>query len=387
MTLKNPVYLYVCIWLVVLVLYQMHLSNVLIPLSDATTSYVVASCLSFAIPGILFSIICIGRRNPTREIYVQSNVNNKLRILIYFWLFFTAIETVCFGPFPILSFFGIPTALYTEWGFSGLHGLLNSTIIVLSNYSFYFFLSKKDKKYLLYFFLCLMWAIILVTRQMLMSMVIEAFFIFFFTGQLKIKTVLKVGLIGFLIVFIFGLLGDLRSGGDAFLYLADPTPAFPTFLPSGFLWVYIYITSPLNNINYNMPTYQPFTFSFTDAASQLVPSVIREKIFGPPAGEFKLVNEFLNVGSAHTTFLSGFGYNGALIVFFLMGIFCTYVFMKYCNNRVNIKWIFILVVLCHNITMSVFVDFFTNLVFTFQIILHFWIGSSLKQQGARYAEI
>ena len=74
-------------------------------------------------------------------------------------------------------------------------------------------------------------------------------------------------------------------------------------------------------------------------------------------------------------YLSAFGYIGSIFFYFLMGLTFNFIYFKTKKERVNIKWVFILVVILHNILFSLFVDFFSSLVFIFQIFLHFIVGT------------
>ena len=65
----------------------------------------------------------------------------------------------------------------------------------------------------------------------------------------------------------------MRSNRNAFISLAQPKFTYPDYLPSGFLWVYIYLVSPLNNVINNLdysPTYLP-----VNTVLPLFPSFIR----------------------------------------------------------------------------------------------------------------
>ena len=353
-----------------------HFSLVLTTLNLLLFTYIVLSCVSFILSYFLLNDFY--RIKNIKSIYfTKINISNTLKYVFYLWFLLSLFEIGYFRSIPILSIFGLGEGAYTEWGIPSLHGLLNSMILVISNYCLYLYIQTKEKKYLKYFLLCLIWPLMLITRQLFMSMAVQGILVYFFFNKLKIKNVLRFGVLALFIILLFGIVGDLRSGSsDSFIAIAQPSSNYPTFLPSGFLWVYIYITSPLNNVNFNIHDYALFNFNPSPLLSSILPSFIRDKItFWGQANNFKLVDDLLNVSSMFPNYLSAFGYIGSIFFYFLMGLTFNFIYFKTKKERVNIKWVFILVVVLHNILFSLFVDFFSSLVFIFQIFLHFIVGT------------
>lgn len=369
--IKNPASFFSVIWLIVLWLYNQHYVLVLEKLNSATTIFILLSLFCFSLPFfLLFSV----KNNPSRITCLYRNADNRLRGLFRFWVCFSILEILIFRSLPFFSFLGFG-GHYTEWGIASLHGLLNAMIITISNVCFYKYLSNRKKKYLYFFVLCLCWPMLLLTRQVIMSMIIQAALIYVYTNKIKISKILAYFSVFFAVVFLFGVLGDLRSGTGAIGTLAGVSDNYPSFLPSGFLWVYVYITSPLNNLNHNIYLYSDFSFSPLIAFANLFPSFIRSKIIPFSVVKTPLVNDNLNVVTMHPQYLNAFGFYGALLFYFLYGLFVLYVFVQF-KTKTNAKWLFMTVVLTHNLLLSVFVDFNFNLVFLFQLFLHYWLGTT-----------
>ena len=380
--IKNPIALFVAMWLFVLYIYSKRYSLVLTPLTDQTFIYVLEVCLFFTASYYCIRLLFLEKKFRKDNVF-QENVfiSARLKKILKIWLFFTLVEIAYFRGLPLLSIMGLGgnSGAYTEWGIPSLHGFLNAMIITLSNYFFYFYLKNKEKKYLFIYILCVLWPILLITRQMLMSMVVQAAFIYILSNNIKTTSVLKVILAGLGVVYLFGLVGDLRSGGNSFIELVQPSPDYPSWLPSGVLWVYVYMVSPLNNVNFNLYKYPDFNFDPTPLISPLFPSFIREKIFTSSNNfNFQLVNDNLNVSTMFPSYLTAFGYYGSLIFYFILGLLICFIYFKFRSKNANVKWLFILVVIFHNLIFSVFVDFFFNLVFIFQFVLHFYISNTLK---------
>ena len=383
MSIKNPIFLFVSFWLFVLFIYSKHYSLLLTVLNLKTVAYIVSICLSFIFSYFMIRLLLLDKKFVKVNSYSENpNTFSKLKVVFKIWLFFTIIEVLYFRGLPLLAILGLGGGIgrYTEWGIPSLHGFLNAMIITLSNYFFFYFLKNKRKKDLYLFLLCILWPIMLITRQMFLTMIVQATIIYILTNTIKISSIIKVVLAVCLVVVIFGIIGDLRSDADLFIQLVQPSHDYPTWLPSGVLWVYVYMVSPLNNVNYNIYNYSDFEFNLSPLISNFFPSFIRSKIFSSSGdSKFQLVNENLNVSTMFPNYLDAFGYYGSVFFFFFLGLIVSYIYIKYKSRKSNIVWLFILVIIIHNFIFSVFVDFFFNLVFLFQMVLHFIISNKTKK--------
>lgn len=378
--MKNPAFFFCSVWLIVLWLYSRHYALVLESLKQETVIFILLSISVFSLPFFLTSYIKKRRKRP---LILYRNLNIKLKRLFKCWILFSFVEILVFRSLPILAFTGLES-LYTEWGIPSLHGLLNAIIITISNIAFYKYMVYKEKKYLIFYFLCLCWPILLLTRQVLISMILQMGLIYLYCNKIQITKIFRYMAVFFAVIVLFGLLGDLRSGEDAMENVAGISDDYPSFLPSGFIWVYVYITSPLNNLNHNLYLYPDLNFSPLIALGNLFPSFIREKLLPDDTGiATDLVNDNLNVTTMHPQYLNAFGYLGALAFYFIYGCFVFYIYLKF-RKEDNAKWMFMTVVLTHNLILSVFVDFNINLVFLFQLFLHYYLGTNFSLKRIKH---
>jgi oligosaccharide repeat unit polymerase len=163
-----------------------------------------------------------------------------------------------------------------------------------------------------------------------------------------------------------------------FYDLAKPSKEYPSFLPSGFLWAYIYIVTPINNIIYNIDNYPILRISIFDAFGNLLPSSIRRLFSAKTVDvDFKLVINTFNVSSCHKNFLSGFGVVGSLFYQIIISIIITIFYIKF-KIKNHIKYVFVIAILAHNIVLSFFVDTFTNLVFISEIFFVYLFFAKIK---------
>jgi oligosaccharide repeat unit polymerase len=386
MRFRSPAIVYFSVWLLVLALYSLKWSLLLTPLSAKTLFFLVASVLIISLPTVVYKIaaLVIRKRRSVvkglKDYIVTFSQLKKLRVLFYVWFFFSLLEITVFQSIPLLSFFGIGrNYTYHEWGIPTLHGLLNAIFSVISNYIFYFYLRTRNKKYLFYFFLCLIWPLLLVSRILFLSIFVEALFIFLYFNKIRISTLIRSVFVFVAIILVFGVVGDIRSGGgDGLSQLVRPSESYPDFLPSGFLWVYIYITSPINNINYNIDAFPQFSYHPDIAFSNILPSIIKSKItISGSDTDFELVDANLNVSTFHMNYLMSFGYVGALLFYVLFGL----LFLICQRNALkghNIRSVFILVLILHNVVFTTFSDLFLLLPFAFQLLIHIYVGYRFK---------
>ena len=119
------------------------------------------------------------------------------------------------------------------------------------------------------------------------------------------------------LVLIFGYVGDFRTGAKVFRNLAEPTKQYPAWLPSGVLWGYIYLTTPVGNVVNtavsDVPVYNPL---FPNTTSLLFPTVLRTAIYGESAADNalsgNLITNAFNVSTAYVGPFQDFGYLGMI---------------------------------------------------------------------------
>jgi oligosaccharide repeat unit polymerase len=389
----DPGILYTFVWLFATSIYLLRYSLLLLPMSITSYFFFLSSCIAFLLPSIMGYVIKSRQDSPVSHVN-KLNTQSNTKFLFRGWLALTIVEIIAAKNLPLLGIIGIgPYIRYTDFGIPSLHGLLNSCLLVLSNYAIQRYLVLKDRKYLIEFFFYLAWSISILGRQLMLSQVVQSIFILIYHKSFSIpdinvdpakklisrfSNIVKFTFVVITFITLFGIIGDSRQQSDlgGILEIAQVSPSFPSFLPSSVFWVYLYITSPLSNTIYNIgdnignikPSYLPFSTLAT-----IIPSQIRDPImnqFTDGLYEWELVVEFLNVSSFHQSFLLDFGVLGSIVLYFLISLLSQNFYQK---SRLSswVCWRFMNIVILHNIIFSVFNSFFTNLVFVGQILIHF----------------
>ncbi|MDF2431860.1 MAG: hypothetical protein JWP44_1491 [Mucilaginibacter sp.] len=180
----------------------------------------------------------------------------------------------------ILSFLysGIPllSGLRNEdFGIPLIKNFATSFNNFLSIYCFYLFLTTRRKKFLLYSAYCLAFFILVISRGNIMMSLATMFFLWINLKSpvLNVKKLAAIATGILLVFYLFGVAGNLRSindlasynpkmdnsyNSDIIIKIGDASDFFKnSFIPNEYFWSYVYITSPLSNLQYNINNSSP----------------------------------------------------------------------------------------------------------------------------------
>ncbi|RZJ63896.1 MAG: hypothetical protein EOO47_27745 [Flavobacterium sp.] len=168
---------------------------------------------------------------------------------------------------------------------------------------------------------------------------------------IKLKHILLFFTGAIIVMFGFGYAGNLRTAqsiardnrqssytynNEAILEIASASPSFiNNIIPNEFYWTYLYIASPISNLQYNVnrPHFEPYKFD--DFVSIIVNETWYETI-GKRLGELfpsikrkdpELVISNLNVATVFTRSYNSLGYLG-LIIMLLHILFMPIIYLK-----------------------------------------------------------
>lgn len=383
--LLNPAFMYAVTWTFVLLVYSLRLSDLLDPLRASTVVLVAGTSVSFILGWMLESLPHYGRLATAKlnldllgETINSARVGKRLKVI---WLLFASgisFEIVYFGGIPLLGLLGVGAPIaYVDFGIPGFHGLLNSLFYTGCAVTFARILLGSSKRTFLLMTVSVSYPVLVMSRQVLISLILQYALIYFSIRRPSPRILLRAGVVLTAILLIFGYLGDARSGRDSIIELAAPTFAYPDWLPSAFIWIYIYLSTPLNNVNYNIdiaPNYLPL-----ETAGSFIPSFAREDLLSGFGGtkQWDLVSQSFNVGSLLQSLLIDFGVGGA-IIFTLM---CGVVFSRLRRRATTSpSAFFAVIVLLHGLALSFFANLLFHLVFMFEILAIAWVvrRSSLR---------
>lgn len=372
----NPVVLFVAAWTMICLLYSLHLSRLLI-FSDQQILYAVSwIILPFVLTGFLVSLVCALAPKVDKPVKAVAEISthllgSRLRRCFIFWLAATIVEIGVSGGVPLLWLIRGSAKTYFDFGIPSIHGLLNSLLLSIGLGEVALFAIDGKKHRLRIPAWILIWSFIVVTRNMMVVFLIEGVVVWILLKGVRWGSIVRILFSAAAMILVFGYIGDFRSGAAEFRSLALPTKAYPDWLPSGVLWVYIYVTTPVGNLVNTAHLFNPLhSLLFPNTTSLLFPTVLRDIVYGGAAQASEafsgnLVSQAFNVSTAYMGPFQDFGWLGVA----LFSVALSMVAM-YCWRLKGLKGMLIYAVIAQCVILSVF---FNHLFYLPVITQVFWI--------------
>jgi len=387
--LANPLVVFVGIWSFVFYLYYIKLSEQLIFEVENFTGLYLCIVMPYIFGVLLIRLIYLNFSHRLTRMVVFSDIerlkkiNDETTILLKKRLRIMAILCVVGEMFEVIVSSGVPIYWYfiangkqhSDFGIPSIHGFLMSMIVAYATISFYLFKVTLDKLFLLNVGMVLLWCLIIVSRNFFIATCLQLMFISLMLRKFSFsKAFIYFIIIGTLLILLFGAVGDFRTGSDdLILAVGRPTENYPSWLPSGFLWVYIYASTPLNNLMYNFDQYTGDHFiGSLSTFTQLFPSIIRYALF--PEGSFtevQLVDLNLNVSTAFIDPMNDGGILGIVCYSFLMGVIGGLFWLKRARTFFMLGYSFI----AQALLLSIFFNHLLYLPYLMQLV---WFSFYLK---------
>ncbi len=359
----NPAFVFYATWLIVYFLYTLHLSNLLI--------YPNSTLFSLELPllGAFLPMFLVTKFLPNR-LYLREPhatgehaleiLDRRLRFWFSVWIALTIVEVIYSGGIPILWNISQSSKTYFDFGIPTLHGLLNGLVLAISITRFATGIKFHRKLDFLLPIFTILWSLLVVTRQGVIIIVVEASVIFLLYRKLKLRRFLLLLATAVLSIVVFGISGDIRSGGTEFRVLAQPTDRYPSWLPSGFLWAYMYTTTPLNNLVNTWVNSPPsFDIKLPNTTINLIPTALH-KLLGDNldtnASSGDLVTQAFNVSTAYVGPFKDMGVYGIEGFSCFIGLL-TGIYWRRSGTRDNL----IFAVLTECLVLTIFYDHFLYL--------------------------
>lgn len=360
----NPFYIYILSFLGVILVYLLNWSNLYSSLSLST---IIFFAISFLIAGLL------GKKAITDKEFKYKDIsnNNKLKHISIGIFIMYIVEFIYVGGAPLIT----PGMHYLEFqGIPMVHVFLFTFTIFYGVYLFHCYISTKNKFTLLLYILNFIPAMLIISRGMIINIVVGSFFVLL--SKIGLKKIVNrkyiIGIFIFIITtfYIFGILGNIRvSMSDnrynnfSSEYIMDIGGASKEFrnsiIPKPFFWSYIYVSSPLANLQKNIdggkhritPTDYYYFF-----LREIIPDIIARRLSDEVAFDLgnyvKLIKPELIVG---TSFLGGFYYLGwyGIIGIFIYLMLIIYLYIKLLGKDNKFRTVGI-AMLCNIIILNTF---------------------------------
>lgn len=275
----NPFYWYSVIWGLVLCLYKLGWSSYNLKLNFYLELFLILSIVGSILLGFLFRKVFI-----YKEISVNRNHKNTLTI---FAVLLTFLEFILSKNIPLISI-SLGRSSYGDFeGIPLIHTLLENFIIFYSAYLFYLFLETNLK--VLFKEVCVL--VFLLLLMFHKGAVLFCLFIMINLVLAKTRThrkIFSMRIIALLTIFVFiigylnGGLANIRSGyawnDNTFIYRIGSIKSWPILLPKQLCWAYVYLTSPLANLNLMVEKYMG-VLNIQQLFVTIIPTFISKRFF------------------------------------------------------------------------------------------------------------
>lgn len=352
--IAHPLGLFLGAWGTAYLLFSLHLSEWLsFPQSEVTRT-VAWICVPFGLASALFSAfyaISPKMRSPSRKDVDDRDylvrVERSMNRWFYCWVALAVLDIVLSRGLPIIWLLTGSSVSYTDFGVPVIQVFLTALLAILALGKFGFYLLYGNRKRLLIPAIQILWGIATVSRSLIIGAILQGVVLWLSLCGINLKRMLRVFAGSVLVVLFFGYMGDIRSGSAVFREVARPTSNYPDWLPSGVLWFYIYIASPLanlvNTIEMSRPANDPL-FSRTIYFS--FPAPLRNAIYGKEFSDAQesvgdLVTPTLTVSSAYVGPYLDDGHWGMGCYSAFLGVISAYCWTRRRTFRDKLRYVII----------------------------------------------
>lgn len=317
--LLNSFTIYSITWITILLLYSFNISE----LYPKLTLDLILFCLITSLISLILGIIFY-RNGKIQQKKIDKNYKRSYSILILGFI----IEFIYVGKIPLIE--TLLKTGYTYMDFEGIklfHGFLLTYNIYIISCVFNDYIISKNRKYLVYIFISIFLFLLLYLRGYIMVISLCCFFIVLFYNQ-NLKNILKIGILGIIMLYLFGISGNIRhyyKWNDTTIMKEIAKINTSQNLLDPFLWSYVYITSPLGNLQYNFNKIEPSYNKKNFIYENLLPNTITEKLRYKKT-ESKLMTPALTVSTAYINSYLTYGKIGMYISFGIY-ILCEIVYL------------------------------------------------------------
>lgn len=317
--LSNPVFVFNAIWFICFFFYTFNISG------TYSNDISVKAGICFIIMILTFNI-SFALSTISKHTVLKSNIRlikkkekyEYIKIVAYTWMIFIFLEIVYCGGVPLIWLLTGKGGTYATFGIPSIHGFINSLSWFFLNIAFSYYLDSKDKRIIKLIICVNIIYFVLLARQSIMTEIIQLVTIYLLKRKVKIK---KIILLILAAVIIFGFVGNIRT--DPMHVIRTARLQFediPMFL-MGFVWVYMYMMTPIANIISFINQCSEFNFGL-QSLGVFLPTVLTE---GLGIGniiidnESYLISKTYNVSTALLVPYSDFGVLGIILFVGFMG--------------------------------------------------------------------
>jgi hypothetical protein len=321
-SLTNPFFLYAIMWAFVLLLYSLGWSNLYGPLDPRLLWFFLLSIAASVGLGLrLRRWINLAYRPAVDDGVVRSSLTVTGAIVVMFAVDFAyarhvpLVEAVRHSGYLYSDFVGIPTVHVLLITFSTFF------IVFLTHLALHAAGSRRFVLLAEVLVLLLMY-LLLLNRGAITISVVMAGLVCVSSLRLRVSHAVIGLLLVLLGLFVFGGLGNQRTGAafsdnSSIVAYAQVSDQFPAFVPHQFLWGYMYLVSPLGNLNTAVSSLTP-TADHWSLVVNVIPDFISKRLFPGFDPSTPLSAEYFNVSTGFASAWKFYGGLGLAFTFCVM---------------------------------------------------------------------
>ena len=314
--LRNPLYIYVLGFVITFLVYALDWSEIYPELSTGMKIFFAVTFLVFISFGLAIDYLKLIRKTASRT------KPSLIATCFYLIIFFYSLEFLYEKDVPLVAkIMGRQGVGYMEFGIPLLHGVLISFNSFLIAHSFATYMSTKNTKVLRYYLLLYVPALLFLSRSILVMGILTTLFIYLhYLGKLRLRTQIRIALLALLGLYLFGVLGNLRSGGE-YIYVESKAKKdfIESSIPEEYYWTYLYVASPLANFQNTVSRSRVEDYSLTGFIFyENLPQIISKnlgKILNVEQRDLVRIVPWLTVGTTYAKSFSYLGWFGPYLLF------------------------------------------------------------------------
>ena len=368
----NPFYWFAFVWSAVLVLYQFRWTTLYGDLDASLLLFFLITILLSVVLGIFF-----GRMLKKVKIEYYRPLKKTRRIIIWSIVIGFLLEFLYVRHIPIID--ELTHSSYTYMDFRGIptfHVFLVTFAEFAAVYFFYCFCFETDRKEKRTFLWLALIPFALITtlynRAALINIIFMCMLIKLSTlKKIKIRYIVFVVILALVVLFGFGVFGNIRSGAkwnDSSYIITVAhidVDKYPSFLPKEFIWAYVYLVSPLGNLNDQVINVVP-NYRLDGILYYILPDALSKRIFPSVDTSFVLSQPLLTVCTGFAGIYKYGGMFGMLLMYACLGLLALLV------ARITLKrsdsFMVSIVLICCMTFLMFFDNIFNFTGFTFSLV-------------------
>lgn len=322
--LINPFFYYGLSFLLSFLIYGLGWSDLYEDLSNDLVFFIlVTTILSLLIGFIISNIIKI--KSIDKNVMLSYK---NIKLINFVYIAMATLEYAYSGGIPLVNYALGRSFNYQEFGIPTLHVFFAVYMAVINLTFFYRYLITKDKKYLPIIFFSFFYYISIFSRASLFIeiMCMALIYLFLFGSFRKI---LYISISSIFFLYVFGVMGNYRMAAlgydneDGILVLGKASQTFQnSYVPTEFFWSYLYLSSPLANLNYQDKRFLESDRSISAFFyNNILIDTVSKRIASKKI-EDKLIDESLNVSTMYGGSIQTYGYEGISIFYIYYMLTC-----------------------------------------------------------------